>query len=152
MDCRCAILWKSATTGKEHMMELIYSCPNCAAVLNPDQNIILLGRHKKYEFLFAFHPEPGNYALSVPHNAVLNEGDLWEFTCPLCRVSLSVKENANLACLDMTDGVGNLHKVVFSRVAGEHATCVIHWNPEFEVQQYGANIAKYENCLWEKYI
>ena len=132
-------------------MGMNYSCPRCSAVLNPKSNIILLGRYEDQEGLFAFNPEPGNYEVDIPSNVSVKDGEVWDFLCPICHESMTLPDERELAALDMLDGAGNWHKVVFSRVAGEHATFVISQNAEVEVKEYGVNFSKYEHCLWEHY-
>lgn len=129
-----------------------YSCPQCSAILNPKSYIILLGRHEGQEGLFVFNPEPGNYEVYIPFNVAVNRGEAWDFHCPVCQENLILSGEVNLAALDMMDGAGNWHKVVFSRIAGEQATFVVSQNPDVEVKEYGVNFSKYEHCLWEKYI
>jgi len=133
-------------------MGMEYGCPRCGAHLNPGPRIILLGRYRGECGLFAFNPEPGNYDTDLPGNISIEPGEIWEFLCPVCHRVLSLAGEKGLAALDMRDGAGNWHKVVFSRVAGEQATFVISQNPELEVKEFGLNFSKYENCLWEKYI
>lgn len=133
-------------------MKWKYSCPKCTAILNPGPNIILLGRHQGRETLLAFHPEPGNYEVSIPDNANINEGELWEFFCPVCHGKMTFAGDEHLAALDMTDGEGTWHKVVFSAIAGEQATFVITQEPEGKVYKHGVDLTKYEQCLWHKYL
>jgi hypothetical protein len=133
-------------------MEWIYSCPKCTAILNPGPSIILLGRHEGREALLAFHPEPGNYEVGVPHNVIIRKGELWDFFCPVCHDSISVSGKNKLAGLEMTDGNDNWYKVIFSRIAGEYATFVITRGPELKVKKLGVDFTKYENCLWKKYL
>ncbi|MBU0756255.1 MAG: hypothetical protein KJ645_14030 [Planctomycetes bacterium] len=133
-------------------MEWKYSCPKCTAILNPGKSIILLGHHDGVETLLAFHPEPGNYELGIPYNITINKGETWDFACPVCHGSLNTEDEENLAGLDMTDGYGSWHKVIFSRVAGEQATFVIGRDSEETVEKFGTDLTKYEHYLWHKYI
>ena len=65
---------------------------------------------------------------------------------------LTFAESESLAALNMTDGVDNEYKVVFSRIAGEQATFVITRGEEIEVEEHGANISRYDRSLWNNYI
>ena len=132
-------------------MDWKYSCPKCTAILNPGPNIILLGRYEGYDVLLAFHPEPGNYEVNVPYNVTIEEGEVWNFFCPVCHENLALTMVEPLGALDMTDGRGRWHTVVFSRVAGEKATFVISRDAE-EVEKHGVDLSKYEHCLWKKYL
>lgn len=134
-------------------MEWKYSCPLCTAILNPGPNIILLGRQQGREALLAFHPEPGNYEVAIPYNLTIKAREVWEFFCPVCHESLTAADESNLSALDMTDGEGHWHKVVFSRVAGEHATFVITKGPDdVKVKKHGVDLTRYDHCIWRKYI
>ncbi len=132
-------------------MEWIYSCPKCTAILNPGNSIILVGHHEGCDTLLAFHPEPGNYEVSIPYNITINKREVWEFSCPVCQESLSLDDEETLAALDMTDGLRAWHKVVFSRIAGEYATFVIGRGMESNVERHGMDLTKYEHCLWQKF-
>ena len=132
-------------------MDWKYSCPKCTAILNPGPNIILLGRHEGYDVLLAFHPEPGNYEVSIPHNVTINQGEVWDFFCPVCHGDLALYMDEPLAGLEMTDGLGKWHTVVFSRIAGEQATFVINREAE-EVEKHGVDLSKYESYIWKKYL
>ncbi|MBU0756360.1 MAG: hypothetical protein KJ645_14555 [Planctomycetes bacterium] len=133
-------------------MDLEYSCPECNAVLNPGDKIILMGRHQGRNILLAFHPEPGIYDVQTPHTDYLKTGDIWEFYCPLCHTSLAVPGEDDLAVLDMTDRIGNWHKVLFSRVAGEQITYVLTKGKELSVEEYGSDLSKYDHLLWHNFI
>lgn len=129
-----------------------YHCPKCSAVLNPGKNIILLGRFDEQEALFAFHPEPGNYEFSIPEGMSLKEGDLWDFMCPVCHTQLSLVDKDHFASLDMMDGLGNWHKVVFSCIAGEKVTYVLTQNSERSVEEYGPDLSNYKRKEWSNFI
>ena len=133
-------------------MDLKYGCPHCSAKLNPGAMIILLGRREALNVLFAFHPEPGNYEVGIPEGVTIEPGEVWNFSCPVCQGDLAFEGEENLAALNMTDGVGNEYKVVFSRIAGEHATFVIARGEEVEVEAYGANLSRYDRSLFNNYI
>lgn len=132
-------------------MEWKYSCPKCTAILNPGRSIVLLGHHEGCDTLLAFHPEPGNYEVAVPYNMSINQHEVWAFSCPVCHQSLDLDDEERLAGLDMTDGMGNWHKVIFSRIAGEQATFIIGKGPEAQVVKHGQDKAKYESGIRRKY-
>lgn len=105
-------------------MRWTYACPHCHAMLNPDETVVLIGECGPHRVLMGFHPEPGNYQAFLPPGLVLQEGSMWEFSCPVCSRSLSTASAPELCALDMsTQGV--CHRLYFSRTAGEHATFVI---------------------------
>ena len=105
-------------------MRWTYACPHCEAMLNPDETVVLIGECGPHRVLMGFHPEPGNYQAYLPDGLELQEGSMWEFSCPVCARDLRTDFAPELCALDMaTQGVR--HRLYFSRVAGEHATFVI---------------------------
>jgi hypothetical protein len=93
-------------------------------VLNPEETVVLIGAQGVRRMLMGFHPEPGNYEIIVPPGTVIEPGSRWDFFCPVCQKSLVTAENENLCALDLIEGETR-HQVLFSRVAGEHATLVV---------------------------
>ena len=69
-------------------MSWSYACPWCGAMLNPDKTIILTAAQGDRRVLIGFHPEPGNYELFLPPDVTIEEGDHWDFFCPVCRENL----------------------------------------------------------------
>jgi hypothetical protein len=86
--------------------------------------IVLLAMRSGASMLVGFHPEPGNYDVYLPPGAQIEDGSVWDFHCPLCRASLKNEQHENLAELALDEG-GRRKRLLFSRVAGEHATYVI---------------------------
>jgi hypothetical protein len=106
-------------------MSWVYVCPKCRGLLNPDQTLILLGENRGRRMLVGFHPEPGNYEIYFPEQAVLEEGDAWDFFCPICQADLVTEENENLCAVTMLEG-NMSRRVMFSRIYGEQATYVMY--------------------------
>ena len=105
-------------------MRWTYSCPHCESMLNPDETVVLIGKCGPLRLLIGFHPEPGTYRAYLPPGTQLQEGSLWDFSCPVCNHSLVAEIAPGLCALDMaTQGVR--HRLFFSRTAGEQATFVI---------------------------
>ncbi len=105
-------------------MRWTYSCPECQAMLNPDETVVLIGTCGAHRILIGFHPEPGTYRAYLPPGFRLREGSLWEFFCPVCSSSLTAEIAPALCQLDIAIQ-GVRHRLYFSRKAGEHATFVI---------------------------
>lgn len=117
-------------------MSWLYICPHCNALLNPNKTLILLAEHDKRRMLVGFHPEPGNYEIYFPADANLDEGQVWSFFCPVCRTDLKTTENDRMCAVLMFEPQVS-RRVLFSRVAGEHATYVMY-DSELE-HRYGKN-------------
>jgi len=106
-------------------MTWTYSCTGCGSVVNPGGGmVVLVGMLGGAQMLIGFHPEPGDYTLFLPPGAELEHGVTWTFHCPVCHGSLVSDLNENLCALDL-DEDGAKKRVLFSRIAGEHATYVV---------------------------
>ena len=105
-------------------MRWTYACPHCQAMLNPDETVVLIGECGPHRILIGFHAEPGNYRAYLPPEFKLQEGSMWDFSCPVCNRSLIAEIAPELCALDM-NVQGVRHRLYFSRTAGEHATFVI---------------------------
>lgn len=126
-------------------MTWIYSCTGCGSVVNPGgQMVVLVGLFGGAQMLLGFSPEPGDYTLYLPPGAELEHGDTWTFHCPVCHGSLVSDLNENLCALDLDDD-GVKKRVLFSRIAGEHATFVI--SGETEAIAHGDDADEYEDTI-----
>ena len=126
-------------------MHWTYSCPQCRAVLNRDETIMLHGSCGEEEIIIGFHPAPGNYRISVPPGYQIEPGSRWDFSCPSCRESLVSELSPDLCCIEMVT-MNIRHKVFFSRVSGEHATFVISAEG---VEEHGEHASKHSLELLE---
>lgn len=131
-------------------MPWTYSCPHCRAVLNPDESIVLLAETGGDRFLAGFHPQPGNYEIYLPPEVEAVAGTVWEFSCPVCRASLTTEVAEELCALDVASGA-ETHRVYFSRVCGEQATFVV--SAEGLLQDFGLHTDRYlEHLVHQKYL
>lgn len=105
-------------------MHWTYSCPHCAATLNPDRNIVLRAEREDRRILVGFHPQPGNYEVELPPGEAMEPGTCWTFSCPVCDHDLVSELSEELCALDMSLH-DERHRVYFSRIAGEKATFVV---------------------------
>ena len=118
-----------------------YSCPKCQGMLNPGGEIILSASHDDAKVLIGMHPQPGKYEISLPPNVFCEDGTKWDFSCPLCQESLRTKADTNLCELGLLVD-GESLRILFSRIAGDHATFVLH---EKEVKEkHGEDADRYD--------
>ena len=118
-----------------------YSCPKCKAMLNPGCAIILKASRDETNVLIGMHPQPGKYEIFLPPNVFCEDGTKWDFFCPLCQEALMTKEDGNLCELGLTLE-GETLQIIFSRIAGEHATFILH---EDEVKEkHGEDVGRYD--------
>jgi hypothetical protein len=131
-------------------MQWTYSCPNCEALLNPEERVVLCAEREGRRFLISFHPQPGNYEVELPPGEEIVPGTLWEFFCPVCDASLTSELSEELCALDVRVS-GETHRVYFSRVAGERATFVV--TAEGLLRDYGIHTDRHlEHLVHTKYM
>ena len=127
-----------------------YSCPHCEAPLNPEERVVLQAQCGDHRFLAGLHPQPGNYEVELPAGEEMAPGTRWEFFCPVCEKSLVSDLSEDLIALDITSP-GELHRVFFSRIAGEEATFVV--SAEGLLKDYGIHTDRYlEHLIHAKYM
>ena len=115
-------------------MSWTYSCPHCGQVLNPDETVILIGNIDRQDVLIGFHPQPGNYTVYLPPGVDLQYGHAADFFCPLCRTNLESQTHENFCELVIWQGQQR-RRLMFSRIAGEHATYIVREEPAQEKKQ-----------------
>jgi len=102
-----------------------YRCTWCGSALTLGSDlVVLLASHGGSSMLMGFSTEPGNYELYLPPDVTIDPGTVTDFNCPVCRASLTNAQHDKLAELAL-DEAGQRKRLLFSRVAGEHATYVI---------------------------
>jgi hypothetical protein len=106
--------------------------------------VVLVGLFGGAQMLIGFHPEPGDYTLYLPPGAELERGETWTFHCPVCHGSLVSDLNENLCALDL-DEDGVKKRVLFSRIAGEHATYVVSGGDV--AMALGEDVDEYEDTV-----
>ena len=131
-------------------MDCRYSCPHCDAVLNPEERVVLRAEHDGRSFLVGLHPQLGNYEVELPSGETMEPGTRWDFVCPVCEKSL-VSELSEDLCTLVVRTTGEVHRVYFSRVAGEEATFVV--SAEGLLKDYGVHTDLYlEQLVHAKYM
>jgi hypothetical protein len=130
----------------EVAMSWTYSCPHCGGVLNPGEVVVLIAAHGATRVLMGFHPAPGNYQAHVPPGVVIERGEVWDFSCPLCHTSLVSYVDRRLCALDLRADEGR-QRVYFDRTAGRRATFVV--SAEGEVTPHGADADQHSLELLE---
>ena len=121
-------------------MSWTYSCPYCGAMLNPDSTIVLMAAHGDQRILIGFHPEPGNYEIYLPPDVALDEGQHWDFFCPVCHENLVDGKLSNLCELRVRAGDSE-QRVFFSRIAGEQATFLM--SDKKVAAKHGSHVEQY---------
>ncbi|MFH1843583.1 MAG: hypothetical protein ABIF77_10305 [bacterium] len=124
-------------------MKWKYACPNCKAVLNPNVKIILKSRRGKQSGLMLISSRLGNYQTICDEQFgdKVQEGQLVEFSCPVCDAVLTSPASKKLAEILMYREGGDVKRIQFSRVYGEEATFMIDGDT---VVPYGEDAAAYD--------
>ena len=131
-------------------MSWTYRCPHCHGMLNPENAIILIAKHRGRTFLAGFHPRPGNYEVYLPPGNEVLAGEVWSFLCPVCRQDL-VTDFAKFLCAIDIHTDEESHRVFFSRIAGDQATFIV--SSEGILEHHGRDVEKYSAELAQmKYL
>ena len=122
-----------------------YRCPSCEARLDPGRAIVLVAAHGDQRILIGFHPKPGTYDVYLPPGVDAEDGTLWNFYCPVCHADLATAEDVNLCELELWVDDAPV-RILFSRIAGEHATFIVYGGRVRE--KHGRDASRYDK-LWE---
>ncbi len=125
-------------------MDHEYNCPHCQAVLNPHQTIMLVAAKGDSRILIGFHPEPGNYEFYLPDGVRIEDDSVWRFHCPVCQADLAMEGQNSFCVLDLRRQ-DHTDKLLFSRIAGEHATFLVHEDKLEE--KHGEHVTKYDEFI-----
>lgn len=123
-----------------------YCCPRCKVRLDPGRSIVLVATHEDTRILIGFHPKPGKYDVYLPPGVTTRDGTLWDFTCPVCRADLVTTEDGNLCELELWVDDTPV-RILFSRIAGEHATFIVYGDTLKE--KHGPDADRYDE-LWDR--
>ena len=117
-------------------------CPNCQAVLNPDEKLILSARKNDGKRgLILLSSQVGDYTVLNHESFQFAEGELVNFYCPACHVDLSdYAPDKHLAGVELIDENSKKNTILISSVAGEKCTYKI---VDGEIESYGKDAAKY---------
>ena len=125
-------------------MDWQYKCSKCGSMVNPGGMVTLVAISGGAQMLVGFHPEPGNYDLYKPPGAEFEQGDTWDFFCPVCHTNLKSEDHENLCeLIQIVDGVRK--RLFFSRIAGERATYVI--KDKYEIESHGDHSERYDDTV-----
>ena len=110
--------------------------------ISPAGAVTLTATQGMAGMLVGLHPEPGNYEIHLPPGVERQPGERWDFFCPVCQESLASRADDNLCVLDLRGDDKVLRRVLFSRIAGEHATFVLA--DEGAPEAHGEHAGHYE--------
>lgn len=125
-----------------------YLCPHCRGQLKVHEYIVFSARTEKNEKgLMLLSPEVGDYRCKSHPSFKVEPGMHIDYYCPICHTDLAAKElSNNLARIIKLEDDGYESYVVFSEIAGEKCTYVIH---DDDVEAYGEDQAHYMNFFGE---
>ena len=122
-------------------MKRVYECPHCSATLNPNVKIVLQVVKRRKRGLILMSPRPGDYTVYPAGDLDLQEGDRLTFRCPVCHADLRSPVSKDLAEIGFRNPNGEVGRLSFSRVYGEHASFFIVGE---EVRIYGEHADLYK--------
>ncbi len=127
-----------------------YVCPHCRGHLKVHQYIVISARTEDdRKGLLFLSPEIGDYTSKTHPTLKLETGKHVDYYCPICHADLAAKDvNNNLARIIKVDESGTEDILLFSEIAGEKCTYVIH--PDDEMDTFGDDCQHYMNFFGEK--
>lgn len=118
-----------------------YLCPHCKGHLLLDNHLILTVKHENQTgMMLLLNPEIGNYQTMHHKSHVIEEGQKFDFYCPICHHKLLSDLNENLVMVLMKDEKDKTFELHFSRIAGQKSTYKIMGK---EVQTFGIDAPHY---------
>ena len=119
-----------------------FLCPYCKGFLNIKEDVVFLIKKPKWDGgLIMLSPELGNYTSKHHRSFKIEEGENFDFLCPICHAKLVSEVAEHLAGVIMRDKDGEESRVLFSRINGEQSTYKI--TDGKKVQSYGEHAKKY---------
>lgn len=104
-------------------MKIDYMCPKCKGHLRIGEQIILTVKKKGWSGgMILMQPELGNYKSENHDSFKFEEGEHFDFYCPICMGKLSSKHHENLCMIHMRDENNQIFEILFSRIKGEKST------------------------------
>jgi hypothetical protein len=111
-------------------MAVEYLCKICRGHLNVKTSIVLAASklHSSTRGLIFLNPEIGNYTTTTHPSFVIQEGEEYNYTCPICHSQLNSTKYKHLVRIIMIDENGKEYNIYFSDIAGEKCTYKIREN------------------------
>ena len=130
-------------------MKKDYLCPYCKGKLNVNKNIVFSVHTKSQKVgLIFLSPELGDYKTVTHPSFEIKEGEHLDIFCPICHANLQAIEiDENLAKVMMVDESQKVYEIVFSEIAGEHATYKL---VDHMIESYGEHVDHYVNHFGAK--
>lgn len=128
-------------------MKAKYVCSHCNQPINVEEDIVLIAKNKDGNKSLVFlHTTLGNYSSKFRYDFSISEGDLINFSCPICNQNLTNTKNNRMAQFTMIDENENKFNVIFSQIYGEKCTYKVE--EKAIVETFGEHIAQYQNPDW----
>jgi uncharacterized protein YbaR (Trm112 family) len=108
---------------KAFAMKTNFICPKCRGYLNVDKKVIFTVKKKGWSGgIVKLSPELGDYAITHHPSFKFDDGDHFEFHCPICNYDLTLDGADKLAKVILHEEDGKEYFVVFSKIKGERCT------------------------------
>lgn len=120
-----------------------YLCKACRGVLNVKTSIVLSAAklNSSKRGLVYLNPELGNYTVTTHPTFIMEEGEEYNITCPICHSHLNSLKYDHLVRIKMIDDEGKEYDIYFSDIVGEKCTYKISGG---YVEKIGPDSVKYD--------
>lgn len=130
-------------------MKVNFYCPHCKGAINAKNNIILSARTSSEKAgLILMHEEIGNYSVIMSSTLEVHPGEIVDFYCPICNVSLNTSMGEHYAKFTRKDERNKVTGIVVSRKYGDQ--CTFQIDEENKIQTYGQCLSRFVDPDWFK--
>ena len=125
-----------------------YLCPKCKGHLNVgDQLVFATTTKKRHKGLLLLSPKVGEYNYQHHDKFSLEDGELVDFSCPICQSDLTSNERKDHAMIWMVGVEDNMeYDLYFSRVKGNRSTYVV---AQDNVEMFGEDAMDFDDLLYD---
>jgi hypothetical protein len=122
-----------------------FMCPKCRGYLSVGERVIFKISKKGWDGgLLLLSPKLGDYTYSHHHSFKIDEGEQFDFHCPICNYDLSVEGVDNFAKVILKEDQDE-YFVVFSKIKGE--LCTFKLSERKVEESFGEHFAKHIDLL-----
>jgi hypothetical protein len=126
-------------------------CPKCTGYLNVGDKVIFTIKRKGWKGgVLMLSPTLGDYSYTHHPSFTVDEGEHFEFHCPICNFDLSVEGVDTFAKVILHEDGKEDQFVIFSKIKGEKCTYKV--SEKQIIASYGEQAARHYDLLNMSFI